>query len=41
MVLALGMLFVLILVSGTSPITADMAAGFLALLQRRMSASAY
>ena len=39
--LAFGMSFVLILVSGTSLITADMAAGFLAVLQRRMSASAY
>ena len=36
--LAFGMSFVLILVSGTSLITADMAAGFLAVLQRRMSA---
>ena len=33
------MSFVLILVSGTSLITADMAAGFLAVLQRSMSAS--
>lgn len=39
--LAFGMSFVVILVSGTSLITADMAAGFLAVLQRRMSASAY
>jgi formate/nitrite transporter FocA (FNT family) len=39
--LAFGMSFVLILVSGTSLITTDMAAGFLAVLQRRMSASAY
>jgi formate transporter len=39
--LVFGMSFVLILVSGMSLITADMAAGFLAVLQRRMSASAY
>ena len=39
--LAFGMSLVLILVSGTSLITADMAAGFLAVLHRRMSTSAY
>jgi formate/nitrite transporter FocA (FNT family) len=39
--LAFGMSFVLILVSGMSLITADMAAGLLALLQRRMSVGAY
>lgn len=39
--LAFGMSLVLILVSGTSLFTADMAAGFLAVLQRRMSTSAY
>ncbi|MCV7125799.1 formate/nitrite transporter family protein [Mycobacterium lacus] len=39
--LAFGMSFVLILVSGMSLITADMAAGFFALLQRRMSGGGY
>ena len=39
--LAFGMSFVLILVSGMSLITADMAAGALAVLQRRLSAAAY
>ncbi|TNC28054.1 formate/nitrite transporter family protein [Amycolatopsis alkalitolerans] len=39
--LAFGMSFVLILVSGMSLITADMAAGALAVLQRRMSAGSY
>ncbi|RJO70652.1 formate/nitrite transporter family protein [Nocardia panacis] len=39
--LAFGMSFVLILVSGMSLITADMAAGFMAVLQKRMSLGAY
>jgi formate transporter len=39
--LAFGMSFVLILVSGMSLITADMAAGAMAILQRRMSAMSY
>lgn len=39
--LAFGMSFVLILVSGMSLITADMAAGFLAVLQRTMSPGGY
>ncbi|BBX73319.1 formate/nitrite transporter family protein [Mycobacterium shinjukuense] len=39
--LAFGMSFVLILVSGMSLITADMAAGFLAVLQRRLSWRGY
>ncbi|OBG60467.1 MULTISPECIES: formate/nitrite transporter family protein [unclassified Mycobacterium] len=39
--LAFGMSFVLILVSGMSLITADMAAGFLAVLNRTMSAGGY
>ncbi|OBH78714.1 nitrite transporter [Mycobacterium scrofulaceum] len=39
--LAFGMSFVLILVSGMSLITADMAAGFLAVLNRRMSIGSY
>lgn len=39
--LAFGMSFVLILVSGMSLITADMAAGALALMQRRLSVAAY
>ncbi|GAB7144866.1 formate/nitrite transporter family protein [Mycobacterium riyadhense] len=39
--LAFGMSFVLILVSGMSLITADMAAGFLAVIQARMSWAGY
>lgn len=39
--LAFGMSFVLILVSGMSLITADMAAGFLAVLKRTMSVGGY
>lgn len=39
--LAFGMSFVLILVSGMSLITADMAAGFLAVLQRALSIRSY
>jgi hypothetical protein len=39
--LAFGMSFVLILVSGMSLITADMAAGFLAVLKRTMSLRTY
>jgi formate/nitrite transporter FocA (FNT family) len=39
--LAFGMSFVLILVSGMSLITADMAAGFLAVLKRTLSVSSY
>ena len=39
--LAFGMSFVLILVSGMSLITADMAAGFLAVLNRTMSVGSY
>jgi formate/nitrite transporter FocA (FNT family) len=39
--LALGMSFVLILVSGMSLITADMAAGFLAVLKRAVSPAGY
>jgi formate transporter len=39
--LAFGMSFVLILVSGMSLITADMAAGFLAVLKRRMGLRGY
>lgn len=39
--LAFGMSFVLILVSGMSLVTADMAAGALAVLQRRMGAARY
>jgi formate/nitrite transporter FocA (FNT family) len=39
--LAFGMSFVLILVSGMSLITADMAAGFLAVLKRNMSLGGY
>ncbi|OBH13037.1 formate/nitrite transporter family protein [Mycobacterium sp. E1747] len=39
--LAFGMSFVLILVSGMSLITADMAAGFLAVLNRAMSVGSY
>jgi formate/nitrite transporter FocA (FNT family) len=39
--LAFGMSFVLILVSGMSLITADMAAGFLAVLRRTMSVGSY
>lgn len=39
--LAFGMSFVLICVSGTSLITADMAAGAMAILQRRMSVARY
>lgn len=39
--LAFGMSFVLILVSGMSLITADMAAGFMALMQRRLGVGSY
>jgi formate/nitrite transporter FocA (FNT family) len=39
--LAFGMSFALILVSGMSLITADMSAGLLAVLQRRMTVGAY